>query len=745
MLKLVNVSKYYSSHNVIALGLRKVNLELHANEFVAIIGESGSGKTTLLNVICGIDTYEEGEMYLNGEETSYFSTAELEEYRKKYVAFVFQNYNLIDSYTVLQNVEAPLVLSGYPKNKIRARALEIIKRVGLEKHIHHKATKLSGGQKQRVVIARALAKDCPIIAADEPTGNLDSESAKQIIELLSEIAKDKLVIMVTHDFEQVKDHVSRKIRIYDGEVVEDVDIRQVEKTNLPTMDDKKSSLKWFQVLQIALRNLWAVPKKSIMMVLVSAIFIFFIALAYGAFNQALNEIQTSSNYFFNNTSVNRIVIKKADNSAFTQSDIDEIMELDNVQMMIPNDYVLDQSLYLSSFGSGHTDYWIDGFPMPIDIVSEDVELDFGSYPTADDEVILAVSSSQLSYYEEYLNQTFTPQSYYEQWASELEEGIKVVGIVSIDKLSVTSPYSYFNFIFMNNDLIGEIANAVYFNFTQSASLIVKYDGIEQNFGDQLKYMPIRIDNTIQDNYIVLPDYFTPYEATNLSLVRADILIEDIYVTNSLEDLHVTFYSPDTAYYEGISINQATYDALVSQDEYQFSILTESEIGVDSLVTKLKNINEGVLKKYTVVYPYRAQSPDAFSALFTLISVLGATITVLFTILASILISYIIFKAIINTKIHDYGIFRTIGANQSTIRRMIYHENYISAAIGFVIVMILVIILKQYVPMLAAVLKYYQWTSYIILFGISMFMAYAVSSRYVRKVFKGSVAQTLKVE
>ncbi|MDT8337326.1 MAG: ABC transporter ATP-binding protein, partial [Candidatus Izemoplasmatales bacterium] len=224
MIKLVNVSKFYNSNDVIALGLRRVNLELNVNEFVAVVGESGSGKTTLLNVVTGIDTYEDGEMYVNGEETSYYSVSDMENYRKKYVAFVFQDYNLIDSYTVLQNVEAPLLLSGYPKEKIRERALELIRKVGLEDHIKHKATKLSGGQKQRVVIARALAKDCPIIAADEPTGNLDSESAKQIIKLLADISKDKLVIMVTHDFSQVEHHATRKIRIYDGEIVEDKEI-----------------------------------------------------------------------------------------------------------------------------------------------------------------------------------------------------------------------------------------------------------------------------------------------------------------------------------------------------------------------------------------------------------------------------------------------------------------------------------------------------------------------------------------
>jgi len=131
VIKLVNVSKYYSSNGLVALGLRKANLELHANEFVAVVGESGSGKTTFLNVISGMDTYEEGEMYLNGEETSYYSTADLENYRKKYIAFVFQNYNLVDSFTVRQNVELPMLLAGASAKEAKQRALEIIKKAGL--------------------------------------------------------------------------------------------------------------------------------------------------------------------------------------------------------------------------------------------------------------------------------------------------------------------------------------------------------------------------------------------------------------------------------------------------------------------------------------------------------------------------------------------------------------------------------------------------------------------------------------
>lgn len=221
MLKLENISKFYHEGNLVTLGLRKISLEFHQGEFVAITGESGSGKSTLLNVLSGIDSYEDGEFYVEGEETSGFDDQDWENYRRNYIGFIFQNYNLIDSYTVLENVEAAMVVQGISAKERRERAKEIIAKVGLTDHINHKATKLSGGQKQRVAIARALAKNTKIIVADEPTGNLDSESGKQIIALLSEISKEKLVLLVTHNYEMVADYVSRKIKLADGEVVED--------------------------------------------------------------------------------------------------------------------------------------------------------------------------------------------------------------------------------------------------------------------------------------------------------------------------------------------------------------------------------------------------------------------------------------------------------------------------------------------------------------------------------------------
>ena len=194
MIKLVNVSKYYHDENSVVLGLSKVNLELNKGEFVAITGESGSGKSTLLNVISGIDSYEDGEMYINGEETSYYSKEDWELYRKEKIGFIFQNYNLIDYLSPIENIRL-----------VNKKASEgILIELGLdEKQIRRNVMKLSGGQQQRVAIARALVSEAPIILADEPTGNLDRATAGEIIEMLKKLAKErnKCVIVVTHSKE----------------------------------------------------------------------------------------------------------------------------------------------------------------------------------------------------------------------------------------------------------------------------------------------------------------------------------------------------------------------------------------------------------------------------------------------------------------------------------------------------------------------------------------------------------------
>ena len=219
LLQLKNIGKIYDSNDILTIGIRGIDLDFDYNEFVTIEGESGSGKSTLLNVIGANDSYEEGELYIDGEETSHYGTAEWEKYREKYIATVFQDFNIIENLTVLENVELALLRYDDKKTRIE-KARELIEKVGLLGQINQRGSKLSGGEKQRTVIARALAKDSPIILADEPTGNLDVKSSREIAKLLKDVSKGKLVIVVTHNPEFFVEYATRRITISDGHLVE---------------------------------------------------------------------------------------------------------------------------------------------------------------------------------------------------------------------------------------------------------------------------------------------------------------------------------------------------------------------------------------------------------------------------------------------------------------------------------------------------------------------------------------------
>ena len=221
ILRLENVSKFYKTANNVALGIRKVNVSFKMGEFVIITGASGSGKSTLLNVLSGMTSYEEGTMYINGEDSSYFGHNEYEKYRKDYIACIFQNYNIIDSYSVYENIELALIARGVKKEERKPLILDVAKKVGIDHRLKNKVTKLSGGEKQRTAIARALVSDAPILVCDEITGNLDHDTSIEIIKLLHSLSKDKLVLMVTHDPEEVMQYATRVISMYDGSIQND--------------------------------------------------------------------------------------------------------------------------------------------------------------------------------------------------------------------------------------------------------------------------------------------------------------------------------------------------------------------------------------------------------------------------------------------------------------------------------------------------------------------------------------------
>ena len=221
MLELKKVTKVYEVAGMKQKALNKIDIKFRENEFVSILGQSGSGKTTMLNIIGGLDNYTSGDLLINGISTKQYKDRDWDTYRNHRVGFVFQSYNLIPHQTALQNVELALTLSGIGKEERRKRSIAVLKKVGLEKQMHKKPNQMSGGQMQRIAIARALVNDPDILLADEPTGALDSETSLQVMDLLKEIAKDKLVIMVTHNPEIAYEYSTRIVKLLDGGIIDD--------------------------------------------------------------------------------------------------------------------------------------------------------------------------------------------------------------------------------------------------------------------------------------------------------------------------------------------------------------------------------------------------------------------------------------------------------------------------------------------------------------------------------------------
>ena len=255
MLDLKNISKSYKTGNFVQHALKKVNLSFRKNEFVAILGPSGSGKTTLLNIIGGLDRYDSGDLIINGKSTKKFKATEWDSYRNNCVGFIFQSYNLISHISVLENVEMALTLSGYKRKNKREKALEALDKVGLKDHAHKRPNQLSGGQMQRVAIARSLVNNPDIILADEPTGALDSTTSVQIMNLIKEIAKDKLVIMVTHNPELAKNYASRIIEFKDGEILSDSNPIKEEEIDTGTVHIQKTVLSYLSAIHLSFNNI----------------------------------------------------------------------------------------------------------------------------------------------------------------------------------------------------------------------------------------------------------------------------------------------------------------------------------------------------------------------------------------------------------------------------------------------------------------------------------------------------------
>lgn len=291
MLEINNIKKVYKTGNFTQIALDNISLKFRKNEFVTILGQSGSGKTTLLNILGGLDKYNSGDLIINGKSTKKFKDKDWDAYRNKSIGFIFQSYNLINHISVLKNVEMSLKLNNISRTKRHKLAFEVLDKVGLIEHINKKPTELSGGQMQRVAIARSLVNDPDIILADEPTGALDSKTSIQIMDIIKEISKEKLVIMVSHNKELANLYSTRIIELKDGNLISD---------NNPVTDDEeiltnyklnKTKMSFKEALSLSFNNIMTKKGRTLLTSFASSIGIIGIALILSLSNGFNKQIE----------------------------------------------------------------------------------------------------------------------------------------------------------------------------------------------------------------------------------------------------------------------------------------------------------------------------------------------------------------------------------------------------------------------------------------------------------------------
>lgn len=735
MLKLKNVSKFYYNKGIIATGFAKINLELKMGEFIAITGESGSGKSTLLNVISGLDSYEEGEMYVNGKETSHYTEKDFEDYRRKYIANIFQNFNLVNSYTVYQNVELVLLLNGYKKRQIKKKVLDIINQVGLSKFKNTKVSKLSGGQKQRVAIARAMVKETPIIVADEPTGNLDTESAKDIIKILKEVAKNKLVIIVTHNIEQVEEYATRIIKMNDGRIIEDRKLKEVD-NDIDIKVKKYNKMTLFNKYRLGLRNTFNIKSKFFLLFSVFLFITFTLSLEYASFQMTEEEsVVIPTNIFFNDLSENRIIIKKADKTAFSTKDYNNIKKIENVDYVVENDIFLDTKINLNR--NSISEYVTFSVGMN-DISNFKDEVDVGRMPNDENEIIL--QTSRENYYieenlDEILNKTFLIEGISDD---NIIEQLKIVGIKYND-----NDKDYTGKIYMSSTQLEKLR--VYVNKMNS-----KIRTFFNNQYDSYRTI-VPSEKVNKGQAIVSEDWNYQVEDRRVSGMHIIIEAQNIYYTDEL-DLKIkdtfsknsfnrlTGYDSFDKYRQAIFVNKEEYESLFNKPSYQSSVYVKNTENIDETVQELKNLGMDAKK----ITDYKKDSVSSNQQIVKLIK----TIVTIILVMVLFFVSYFIIRIILKSRNIYYTTLRMLGSTYRDVKQILTIELFVNSSIAYIVSLIIFSIIKKniikltYLPML---IKYLGIREYIIIYIILLLISILISRKVSKNLFKDTAINTYNEE
>ena len=735
MLKLKNVSKFYYNKGIIASGFTKINLELKLGEFVVITGESGSGKSTLLNVISGLDSYEEGEMYINGEETSHYTEKDFEDYRRKYIANIFQSFNLVNSYTVYQNVELVLLLNGYKKHEVKDKILDIIDKVGLTEFKNTKVSKLSGGQKQRVAIARAMVKDTPIIVADEPTGNLDTKSANEVIEILKKVAKDKLVVVVTHNIEQVEEYATRVIKMSDGRIIENTEIKKIEKEPEIT-ESIYHNISAANKYRLGIRNTFNIFTKF---ALLFAVF-FFISAAvlfeYSGFQMSEKEaLDQGYSTIFRDISNKRILINKENRIPFTQEEYDKINNLSNVDYIVEDDIFIDTEMYIV-----RNDISLWGYMRDIDNLKS--ELDIGRMPENENEMVLEIIEN--NFYignrpDEIINKTYSVlrNEGMNSFSDQKTRDLIIVGI----RYSDEETFGTCNFYVPKNVLksLREDVNRVYSRMRMFFNN--KYQDYSVQASDSVERGKAIIDDDMKyefKNYRAIGKPLKIYVSNVYYEEELDLSISNTYTKSNFK--RVTGYDKYDNNRYTVFINTEDYKSLYDKPSYQSSVYVKDEELIEDTIAELENL--GIIAKK--VSDFKIEQGQIYKRIIKIIKVIVTTglIIVLF------FISYLIIKIILKSRNIYYTTLRMLGATYKNVKRILDIELFSNATIAYSFLMLLIYVAKSNIiqnESLSNLSKYLSYREYIIMYIILILISRLISSMFARKLFRNSAISTYNEE
>ena len=759
MLEIKSITKVYKTGDFIQKALDSVSINFRNNEFVSILGPSGSGKTTLLNIIGGLDKYTSGDLKINGVSTKKYKDKDWDVYRNHKIGFIFQSYNLIMHQSVLSNVELALTLSGVGKTKRRKLAIEALEKVGLKDHINKLPNQLSGGQMQRVAIARALVNDPKIILADEPTGALDTKTSEQIMNLLSKISKDRLVIMVTHNPELAKTYSTRIVSLRDGKIIDDSNSYDGKDNDKEGNENKKTNMSFSTALSLSFKNLLTKKGRTLITAFAGSIGIIGIALILSLSNGVqtyIDKVQadtlTSYPLTIERESVDfsNMLTIMAENNKNSEHNNDAIYSNDimvdmisSVSSEIRTNNLIDFKKYLEKNKEEIEEYTNDIkyiYNLDLQIYSSDTDKITKVNPSNVMNIAmngLPTAGNNMDVFTELTNNKNLLESQYDIVKGNLPQNYDELVLI-IDENNEISDYTLYSLGLKSQEELMHMMETIYkgekveaseqtkieyedilnteFKLVLNSAVFEKTNGVWVDKSLDQEYMKKVVNNALT---LKIVGIIKPSEDTTIETAGGIGYTSDLskYVINGINDSEIVkeqknnesiniFTNQAFALGETIENNYRTLGVVDLTNPSIINIYPSSFASKDTIKNLIDDYNEGIKEEDKIEYTdYVGILMSSVTTIIDIISYVLISFVSISLIVSSIMIGIITYISVLE-RTKEIGILRAIGASKKDIRRVFNAETFIvgfiAGTIGVVVTFLLNIPINKIIYVLSGI-------------------------------------------